>query len=226
MPMYCQVDIDMFHRAFATPGSVWSELVRDDGVNKTLSILILDASSSMRRYGAIPLESVKAHLRQIKNPPDGRKQYCAIVTFHYRPEVLVPVGSAESTAEITCYNTEVGTLLYETVWHVLIWLCEMKELNESPNLKIVIGVFSDGADGRSPESQPAWLKETARDARESGFLLFTYGIGIDAKELARDMGFPDDSDHAFTVNPSVGGIRRATEHFSDVTTMQPWRKKK
>lgn len=226
MPIHCQADIDSFQRAFATPQSVWNELVRDDGVERTLSILILDASSSMRRYGAVPLESVKAHLRQIKNPPDGRKQYCAIVTFHFRPEVLMPVGSAESTAEIVSYTTEVGTLLYETVWHVLIWLCEMKEQFESPNLKIVIGVFSDGADGRSPDNQPALLQATAQDARKSGFLLFTYGIGIDAKELARDMGFPDDADHAFTVNASVGGIRRATEHFSHVTTMRPTRKKK
>lgn len=186
---------------------------------KTLSILILDSSGSMDKYGGVPQECVNRHFYQLQSPPDGRKQYCTVISFADRYEILVPVTAAPDLPFLTNYKAAGGTLLFETVYQVLKVFLKMQE-SSATDVKIIVGVFSDGDDTASdkPRRQPGKVQTIAKLAKNKGWELMSFGIGIDAKELARSMGFPDDDAHAQTVEASPQGLEEVTQSFTTRTT--------
>lgn len=188
------------------------------GEERTLSIIILDASPSMQKHGLVPQECVNEHFKAIRNPPDGRKQYCTVITFHDAAFVNIPLTPADQLADMNNYHTDgSSTLLWETVYQTLKLFSTA--MPQTTNLKIFVGVFSDGGDNASDhERQPHKVKRMAQKVQALGWELFCFGIGIDGKKLAEDMGFPTDDKHVKTVAADEAGIREVTTHFSTETT--------
>ena len=190
------------------------------GTNKTLSIMFIDKSGSMQRFGQTPLDCLNNHLQTLQTPPDGREQYCTVISFTEEATVELPLTKVSNGLKIKSYEADGGTLLWETVYQTLkVFLQMHKNLPDNDSLQVVVGVFSDGEDNWSfPERQPRKLKKIAQRALEFGWHLYSYGIGIDAKKLASDMGFPTDDDHAKTVLATPEGLQEVTQHFSINTT--------
>jgi len=196
------------------------EMTMVDDEPKTLSIIILDASISMAEHGDVPQRCVNEHIETLKNPPDGRKQYCTVIVFGEDYRALIPPIAAESLQPISNYRADgKSTLLYETVYKTLQNYLAIHSINRPENLKIFVGVFSDGDDNKSDRArQPRKVKKLAQVAQSLGWELFCFGIGIDGKALAESMGFPTDDQHCRTVKADEGGIRATTQHFSNATT--------
>lgn len=195
------------------------ELTAIDDKPKTFSIMILDASGSMKVFGEVPQKCINEHLEALKNPPDGRKQYCTVVVFNDDYQAIIKPAPAEKVKPITNYCADGCTLLYETVYQALKSYRALYGIAQPENLKIFVGVFSDGQDNRSSaDRQPKKLKKMATAVQALGWELFCYGIGIDGKKLAEDMGFPMDDDHCQTVVANDAGVRATTQHFTAATT--------
>jgi len=196
------------------------EMTMTDDEPKTLSIMILDASISMAVHGDVPQRCVNDHIETLKNPPDGRKQYCTVIVFGEDYRALIPPIAAESLQPISNYRADGNsTLLYETVYKTLQNYLAIYSVNQPENLKIFVGVFSDGDDNKSDKvRQPRKLKRLAEITQNLGWELFCFGIGIDGKALAAAMGFPTDDQHCQTVRADENGLRATTQHFSDATT--------
>jgi len=200
------------------PLKVVQQMLENENIPKTLSILIVDESGSMANYGQTPQKCVNDHFRSLKNPPDGRQQFCTVILFNDKYRVAIPLTKASELVPMTGYNADGNTLLYETVHQVLkLFISCFKQ--SSADLKVFVGVFSDGADNKSdPDRQPKKVQVTAHKARMLGWELFSYGIGIDAKELARLLGFPTDKDHVHNFTTSARSVGEATRHFTDRST--------
>jgi len=199
--------------------------------NATLSIILFDRSSSMHRYGSIPQDAVNAHFISLLDPPDQRTQFCAVFSFASTPRVELPITIAQDIKPLTSYRAEGNTLQWKTVDECLkafLHIYQTLPPEKQAKLAIAIAVFSDGQDNMSnydkfnrpiyPAPYPAKLQETSRQALAQKWELFSYGIGIDAKQMAREMGFPDDF-HAVTVEATIEGVKKATADFSHSTTI-------
>ena len=186
---------------------------------KTLSILILDGSGSMQQYGAVPQECVNRHFYRLQSPPDGRKQYCTVLIFNDRYQILVPITEAQDLLPLTTYSADGNTLLFETVYQAIKAFLRLHEIANT-DIKIVVGVFSDGDDTASdkPRRQPGKVQAISKIAQQKGWELLSFGIGIDAKELARSLGFPDDDAHTQTVENTPAGLVEASDSFTTKTT--------
>lgn len=212
------------------PAATLQQMYLADDKPKTLSILILDRSGSMLKYGDAPRACVNEHLEKIKNPPDGREQYCTVITFCDDATIEIPVTRADLIKPLEAYVADGHTLLWQTVHETLKLFCTMFKVKNPPNLKVFVGVISDGVDNRSDRNlYPQKTQKWAKRARELGFELFCYGIGVDGKMLARDMGFPDDDQHAFTLVAAVESVRDSIASFtaSSTSTIDPafWKKR-
>ncbi|MFA4846472.1 MAG: vWA domain-containing protein [Patescibacteria group bacterium] len=206
------------------PMDVTNQLCGNDNP-KTLSVLILDASMSMIRFGDAPRQCVANHLAAIKKSPDGREQFCAVITFNKHATLVVPLARADAISDSFRYQNDYGTLLWKTVHEALKSFCLYFRLHSPKNTKIFVGVISDGIDNQSNKGgqpgnpvYPEKTKKWSKRALELGFELFAYGIGVDGKKLAEDLGFPTDDQHAFTLEASVRDLTRSTRHFSETTT--------
>ncbi|MFA4846473.1 MAG: hypothetical protein WC654_08045 [Patescibacteria group bacterium] len=195
------------------------DLATMDDEPKTFSIMILDASGSMRSYGDVPQKCINEYLESLKNPPDGRKQYCTVVVFNDDYQAIIKPSLAAKVKPITNYCADGCTLLWETVYKALKNYRALYGIIQPENLKIFVGVFSDGQDNKSfKDRQPRKLKAMAKAVQALGWELFCYGIGIDGKKLAQDMGFPTDDDHCQTVEANDAGVQATTQHFTAATT--------
>ncbi|MBT5337747.1 VWA domain-containing protein [Candidatus Falkowbacteria bacterium] len=202
------------------PGDALNGLVQVDTKPKTLSIMILDQSSSMMHYDDTPQTCINGVIEECKNPKDGRTQFCTVIAFDDEAEILLPLTLATEVVPISNYRAKNMTLLWETVYQTLkVFRHFYRQANGLADIKVYVAVFSDGDDNKSDrERQPRKVKKLARSVRALGWELFCYGIGIDGERLAEDMGFPTDSDHAITVEGSPEAIANVTRHYSDATT--------
>lgn len=201
------------------PPDVTQQLGTQNDKPKTLSVLILDASMSMVRFGDTPRKCVADHLIAIKKSPDGREQFCAVITFNNRATIVIPPARADAISDSFLYQNDYGTLLWKTVHETLKWFCTYHRLHSPKNLKVFVGVISDGADNKSDRAiYPQKTQKWSKRALDFGFELFAYGIGIDGQKLAEDLGFPTDDKHAFTLEASARSVERGTRHFSETTT--------
>ncbi|MEK7159571.1 MAG: vWA domain-containing protein [Patescibacteria group bacterium] len=200
------------------PLAIVQQMLENVDKPKTLSILIVDESGSMDNYGRVPQDCVNNHFRGLQNPPDGRQQYCTVILFNDRYRVAVPLTEASHLRPMTTYKAEGNTLLYETVHQVLKLFISCFE-QSTADLKVFVGVFSDGLDTKSDANrQPKKVQVTSHKARMLGWELFSYGIGIDAKELARLLGFPTDKEHVHNFTAEAKSVGEATRHFTGRST--------
>jgi len=201
------------------PMDVSGRMCLDDGKPKTLSVMIIDRSGSMQKYGGTPQKCVNDHLAAIKNPPDGREQFVTVITFADDAKIEIPVSPAATAQPLETYVADGWTLLWQTVHETLKLFCTLHRMNNPTNLKVFVGVISDGDDNRSDNTiYPKKTRKWAQIALDLGFELFAYGIGVDGKKLAEDMGFPSDDQHAFTLEASVASVQEATTHFTTRST--------
>jgi len=209
------------------------ELVRQGfGISakkKTVSIMILDKSSSMQIFGFAPVEAVNNHLRGLQESHDDISRLFALVTFSDESRVEIALDLVEKICTYEDYRPQGNTLLWETVHNVLDEC--LKRFNECPsdiriNSKIVIGVISDGQDNKSDNSRfPETLQKKARKAIDCGWELLTFGLGIRADKLAFEMGFSPDAKHAFTLKAEAQSLRQTSLHMTQ-TTHGCWKEKK
>ncbi|NQT50324.1 VWA domain-containing protein [Candidatus Kuenenbacteria bacterium] len=190
-----------------------------------MNIVIVDASGSMYRFGEVPQASVNQHLEDLKTPPDGREQICMVVSFADQWKINVIPCLATEVVPMTDYDADGNTLLYKTVYKVIRMFLDKYKLSAhaQENLEVVIGVFSDGDDTRSKppyqtkDYQPK-LQAFAGEAIEAGWHLHSFGLGIDAVDLATKMGFPTDEDHCHQSAATPEGVRESTMHFTECST--------
>ena len=101
------------------PTNAMGDLIQVDTEPKTLSIMILDQSSSMNDYGETPQSCINGVLEDCKNPQDGRTQFCTVIAFDDEAEVLLPLTPAVNVDPIKNYQPKNLTLLWETVYQTL-----------------------------------------------------------------------------------------------------------
>ncbi|MBI4098594.1 MAG: VWA domain-containing protein [Candidatus Magasanikbacteria bacterium] len=189
----------------------------------TISVMVLDRSGSMSRYRSTPQDAVNAHMAQLRLDANN-DHFCGVVSFADDARVEVPFGHISTVRPMAGYRADGNTLLWATVHQVMDELWQQYErvllgkADQPLSLRFVIGVFSDGADNESARERfPVTLQLLAAMAREAGWELLTFGIGIDGCQLAEEMGFPTDEAHAVTVAASVEGVHRASQTFSSAT---------
>jgi|GEM_PF-1749108 len=192
----------------------------------TMSFWIVDASGSMSRHGSAPQDAINFHFEQLKNPPDGSRQLGCVLSFAYVPKIEVPLIDAQRYVPMNTYSARGETLLYRTVDECLqsvLNLFHRVPQHLRHNLKIAVGVLSDGEDtisnvGLHEPIFPEKVQATSRAALAAGFELHAYGLGINGVELARKLGFPTDDAHVRTLEATRASIHSATCHFSHSTT--------
>jgi hypothetical protein len=187
-----------------------------------LSLLVLDCSTSMSRFGHAPEQAVNRYLDTVR-ADTAHHHVTGLVTFseHFRTEIQpAPV---HSIPRYKGYRTDAGTLLWRTVKRVLRGLSDSWDTlspAERANLSIVVSVLSDGDDNLSDRRDyPSALQDYARRGRKHGWQLASFGIGIDGKRLAREMGF--DEELSQTVEPTEAGVYVATDQASYIPTTRP-----
>jgi hypothetical protein len=178
----------------------------------TVSVLIMDASTSMLQFHDAPKSALNEFLIGLKYSPYADSISAGIVTFGDDAHVLVPVQPVTGIGQVD-YEATGNTKLYGTVLGVLKALLEVVGLHPA---NIVVSVFSDGDDNRSPEVQPELIRMSAR-VRALGWNLQATGFGIDAKRLAQALGFLDDPDHAVSMAANEQSISSAVSRTTRLT---------
>ncbi len=186
----------------------------------TISVIILDCSTSMGKYGQTPGAAVDAHIVALQGQ-EGCQYICGVVGFADEARIIIPLSPVEKISGMGRFEARGNTKLYDTVRMVLQKL--MLGFQESPleylnNLRINVAVFSDGADNRSEDGASKHLQDLTKVAIKMGFNLMTFGIGIDSQRLAADMGFPTDSEHAKTSAATSRGVQDSMEFVTRTTT--------
>jgi len=197
--------------------------------NTTLSVMILDRSGSMAKFGKAPIQAVNSHLAGIKDAPPGSQQFCSVVSFADHMRVEIPLGHALQIRPMERFNAGGNTLLWETVDAVLGNLLSFigkLDPQLQKRLKVTVGVISDGEDNRSSKRYyPERLRETSANAQAMGWELLVFGIGVDAESLARDMGFPTDKASAHTFEATEEGLAQSSVIMTQSTLGGGWRQR-
>ncbi|HBP00409.1 MAG: hypothetical protein UU48_C0004G0060 [Candidatus Uhrbacteria bacterium GW2011_GWF2_41_16] len=187
---------------------------------RTISLLILDASTSMQRHGDVPEKEVNRYLDALRE--DSANHFASLVTFSDTYSLAIPLMPIGDIPRYKKYKADGNTLLWRTVKRALQGLDETwQQLSIWQKLRthVVVCVMSDGEDNRSPRvNYPQAVQEYATRGRQNGWTLIPIGIGIDGRKLARDLGFNEDL--AETVDASEAGIGKATTSFIDHTTQR------
>ncbi len=185
----------------------------------TISILILDASNSMKRFGRAPEQAVNGHLDTLRRDQSTEHATC-LVTFSGDYRLEIPLTAIGELPPYSGYSTSRGTLLWRTGKRILQQMVESWDemtLEQREKLRVVVAVMSDGEDTRSPRTvYPEALQGYASAGRRRGWKLLAIGIGVDGQKLANEMGF--DPDLAYTFKPTAEGIIEGTEIYSEHTS--------
>lgn len=176
----------------------------------TIAILLLDASSSMRRFGGIPFSATNDCIESLRESPNSHNSFAGIWSFSNRIKTLVPVQPVSQMQNLEEYVTDRGTILYQALAEAieasfrLVRVCKL--LNQQ-NAQIDITLITDGYDSMSKNYHEHELL-LADQAQNEGIRLHAIGIGIDHKKLAEKIGF--DPNMAHYVQASNEGVVQAT----------------
>jgi hypothetical protein len=179
----------------------------------TLGAIIMDESGSMARFGTTPSDSLGEYLDDLRESPDAPAMGATIVTFSSSARVRLEPTPVPSAPRKLDYGPSGGTRLYGTTLDVLASL-----LNHRRSFHLaVVTVITDGEDNRSQESERLRLVELSGEARALGWELLVFGLGVDARAIARRMGFSEDPERARTVAAVADEIRTSVSRSSHVT---------
>lgn len=164
------------------------------GEQITFTLVVLDKSGSMREFSEAPRQLVNDLIAGLKaDQQDGHKHYFGLISFNDKMQVEIKIQPVSQIQPLEQYVAGGSTLLYKTVRNALAPLINLvlslpRELR--PNLKIVVAVITDGEDNLSDKAKyPPKLRLASKQALDLGFELLCYGIGVDGKNLAKQMGF-------------------------------------
>jgi hypothetical protein len=188
-------------------------------VDTTIAMMIVDRSGSMDRFGDAPQDAINAYIDSLRE--SGQNFFCGVTSFADTAHVEIPLTAVGAIEKFDGYHPDGCTLLYATVQEALKECLSLKQKMSADNrpLRVIIGVFSDGQDNRSPEGCQSTLKHFSEQAIEAGFELLTFGIGISGNDLAESLGFP--TDRAETVEATKEGIHQASECMTRMSIIRP-----
>ncbi|MEI7742105.1 MAG: hypothetical protein WCJ29_06470 [bacterium] len=195
-----------------------------DAKCQTLGILMMDRSSSMKVFGDTPRRALNEYLRELGKLPNHEAVSVGIFTFDAAVQMDVPISPVAKVPSMKHYDTGYGTRLYGTVFGVLGHMLPKIEamLKTGADLETIVAVFTDGYDSVSRECLPE-VQHLAARAIQFRCKLIVFGIGVDAKAIAREMGFPEDL--AIDVPATREGVRTATTRVTEISTTSSARDK-
>ena len=186
-------------------GQIRRNQYRFPGQVLSLIFLFLDRSGSMQEFGDEPQRAANGFLDELRQADKTGTMAVEIVCITDEPEVTVPLAPLKDIKPISDYFAEGGTPLYATLnrWLKQILKATAQGLPDDIRLEVTLAVITDGQndpDMRPDKPSPAIeLRSLSKLARQQGWKLLTLGLGLDAKEIALDMGFPIDGAHARTL---------------------------
>jgi Mg-chelatase subunit ChlD len=170
-------------------------------------VLVVDQSGSMKPFARAVPEAVDELLQRYLASPDAERTRLAVVTFAERGEVSLPFSRPAPDLHLRDYAPEGGTRLVDTVRDVLLAMLEHRFGDDE---RVVVAVITDGKDTASTPDSRWEVQALATRAIARDFVLLTFGIGTDAANAARTLGFPDDAASAQTL------ARRAESLFQSL----------
>jgi uncharacterized protein YegL len=186
-----------------------------------LNILVLDASTSMSRFGSAPVDAVHDQVRAFAAQPEARVTAAGLVTFSAVARVVVPVTPVAQFPSRFEYGLSGGTRLFGCTRDILQTLLAA---DVGAHAQVCVGVITDGDDNASSEGTRLQLVELAGAAARRGFALFTTGVGVDADAVARRMGFPIHRGATATNTASEDGVAESVR-FMTFAALEAFRSK-
>lgn len=183
-----------------------------DRAGLTLAILVMDESGSMERYGDAPRRALNRYLQGLRESPVADHTAVMLATFSRSLRSDAGLLFAHEHPNFDAYLPDDQTRLYASVRDILRPLmAELKsgvrpphrhgarELRWHRRVDVLLAVYTDGEDNLSTRGDRVELTELAGRALKRGWQLLTFGYGVDAKRIAKKMGFPHSADHARTM---------------------------
>lgn len=183
-----------------------------------ISVLLVDASSSTKRFGNTPKNAINELIEDLQKDRrlNGTNHVVSLVTFSHDLSVKIPPTAVQNIRGYYGHQTGYGSLFYRSAKRVFMGLWESwKTLSyhERMRLQIVVTVITDGEDNLSPsDDYPEALLEYVALAKQARWKLACYGLGINAEYLARRIGFP--TEFAETLGSSPQAFQQATRRAS------------
>lgn len=186
--------------------------------NKRLfSVLVMDRSASMARFGQVPLRVINNHLERLRQSPFTNAQEVSVVLFDHATDTLVPMRPISKVGALPPYPLGSGTRLHGTVADVIERLIRIVLAEQSQGVHALasVVVFTDGEDRSKPAGKHlARLRRVGIEAQDLGFQLMAIGIGISGTRLAEELWFP--SKLAKTTDPDGVELVKVADEVSEL----------
>ncbi len=188
------------------------------GITPTVAVLIIDGSSSMRQFEETPLNALNGALRILKGSAAARYIAGLVLSFAHDGRTERNLQSIRQMELLTSYNTGHGSRIYRAVMVPLEAMVQAAfasfHIKGRVPFHVDLAVFTDGEDVGSTIQELLRLKEAAAHARSFGWDLNVHGFGVNARHIARQMGFAEDAGHAKSWDREEKSITGAMEEFS------------
>jgi len=166
-------------------------------------MLVVDKSGSMKPFARAVPEAVDHFVHTLREREAADRCRLAVVTFAERGEIALAFTPLMGEVSLHDYAPEGGTRLIDTVRDVLLVLLERPWGEDE---RVVVAVITDGKDTSSTPDGRWELQSLSLRARSRDWTLLTFGIGTDAANAARSMGFPEDPQSAQTLARSAESL--------------------
>jgi len=182
----------------------------------TICGLIMDRSGSMQRFGDTPRTAINEHISKLKAHPNADNALGFVMTFADDSRFDLEPQPLKDMPLLPEYRSDGNTWLYGTVLEALQAMLKLKAQAGERGVKanMIMAVFTDGEDNESSGSR-AKLVKVSGQALEQGLELILVGIGMPAKEIAQDMGFPPQC--AMQIAGTMHAVRQTMTHITSRT---------
>jgi len=188
-----------------------------------LSFFVLDGSGSMGPFRKDLQEETQHHLDTLRSHMSSRSFSLGIAAFNTNAWMVQPIAPVAQLKSVPFIDPDGGTHLYATVAEVLPQLREVVAQLRQTGVKasVALMVLTDGQDSKSSPKELGELREQVSISMKEGILPILVGFGVDAKEIAKTMGFPEA--YAYSVARTRAGMTtamRATTHITMTMTYE------
>ena len=166
-------------------------------------VLLVDQSGSMKPFAQAVPDAFDRFVESLREGGAAESSRLAVVTFAERGDIALPFTPLTAEVRLEGYAPEGGTRLVDTVRDVLLALLDR---GWGEGERVVIAVITDGKDTSSTPEGRWELQSLSLRALAREWTLLTFGLGTDARNAARSLGFPDDPDAARTLARSAESL--------------------
>lgn len=166
-------------------------------------VLLVDQSGSMKPFARAVPEAFDRLVDSLREGGAAESSRLAVVTFSERGAIALGFTPLTPEVRLEGYAPEGGTRLVDTVRDVLMALLERSWGEDE---RVVVAVITDGKDTSSTPEGRWELQSLSLRAQSREWTLLTFGIGTDARNAARSLGFPDDPESARTLARSAESL--------------------